>query len=1294
MTRRWLPALGLVALLAVPTAAQTPQLVLDIDVTSNPLRGTEPAQMTPAFGALFYAGADDENGFELRRREASGATALVLDARPGPTLFADEGPRFLTLSGPKLMFSEGQAIWRSDGTTAGTSRVRTWIDVDPVLLTDAGGLVYFRTQGVGPEQGLWRSDGTEAGTTFLTGQYPEKLTGAGGRLFFYARTSAAGSELWTSDGTPAGTHMVADVCPGPCDGADDDELLAVGSTVYFPGYDGVHGSELWKSDGTPAGTVMVVDSVPGNGSVGPNVLGSFGSRVLFQGAQASGNGRAVWTSDGTPAGTFALRPDLRVFSTFHDAGPVAYFGAQDENNDIRLWKTDGTAAGTLAVTPVCANCLWFSPDTAFATLGDVTLFSNYLIGVGGTPLWRTDGTAAGTFALGPHDVLGPLVPFGGAVYFDAWETAHGGELWRSDGTVAGTVRVTDRVDVSSYPRQMGSVGDRLFFEAERPDLGLELWSTRGDAASTSFVDVQPGPEGTFFYSPAALDDALLVGAVSPGGAEYSLLRSDGTAAGTTKLQTNLSVASAARAGDLVFFAGGYASSGAAEEPWRSDGTAAGTLQIADLGPGSSAPRAFEPFLDRAAFLANGQPRLWTSDGTEAGTVLLSSLQCLQKKAVEQTLFALCIGPGTGWQLWATDGTAEGMRLVHEFFDFVDALTAVEGTLYFTVAGELWRSDGTSGGTVRLADVVGVPVGEAASGLIVANGILFYQARTAATGSELWRTDGTAAGTFLVRDIWPGPDSGYLPGLGGVASAGGRIFFPAYQPATGLEPWQSDGTAGGTTPLGDIAPGPASSVPQYFAAAGGRLYFAASDNLRGAELWTVPLAVPAAAIGDAVVREGDGAGTVATFTVRMEPAPAATTTVSYRTVAGTAQAGTDFTPQAGTLTFAPGVPTATIAVPIVGDLQDEPEESFDVRLTAPGGVFADARGSAVILDDDGPRAAAAGSTVVEGDAGTSAATFAVTLTTHDGTPTPAAKSVGYATAPVTATSGTDYAASSGTLTFPAGTPSGTTLTVTVAVNGDTLDEPDETFALLFTPTSDIAVPPPAIGLVADDDGIDAASPVELQPGASVRATLEPPPGRSSDRDYYVLAQQPYASYELVVDETSGDAVPLEVHRVAADGSTVLQAGTAVGTGAGVSLRWQNSTNALVTSEHVAVSSAACGTACGPDDRYRVRMYETTLSAPRFNNTNGQGTVVLLQNASDATISGRVALWVPPSTLVRYEAFTIAPRGVLALNTLPLWPGSGSITVTHDGAYGALVGKAVALEPATGFSFDTPLTPRTR
>ena len=63
----------------------------------------------------------------------------------------------------------------------------------------------------------------------------------------------------------------------------------------------------------------------------------------------------------------------------------------------------------------------------------------------------------------------------------------------------------------------------------------------------------------------------------------------------------------------------------------------------------------------------------------------------------------------------------------------------------------------------------------------------------------------------------------------------------------------------------------------------------------------------------------------------------------------------------------------------------------------------------------------------------------------------------------------------------------------------------------------------------------------------------------------------------------------------------------------------------------------------------------------------------------------------------EPFTLNPKGTLVLDTTTV-PGAdgvgGAITVAHDGGYGDLSGKTVAVEPATGFSFDSPLLPRVR
>jgi hypothetical protein len=61
------------------------------------------------------------------------------------------------------------------------------------------------------------------------------------------------------------------------------------------------------------------------------------------------------------------------------------------------------------------------------------------------------------------------------------------------------------------------------------------------------------------------------------------------------------------------------------------------------------------------------------------------------------------------------------------------------------------------------------------------------------------------------------------------------------------------------------------------------------------------------------------------------------------------------------------------------------------------------------------------------------------------------------------------------------------------------------------------------------------------------------------------------------------------------------------------------------------------------------------------------------------------------------FTLNPRAALVLNAASVAGTAGqggSVTVTHDGGYGALAGKAVALEPASGYSFDSPMVPRPR
>ena len=91
-----------------------------------------------------------------------------------------------------------------------------------------------------------------------------------------------------------------------------------------------------------------------------------------------------------------------------------------------------------------------------------------------------------------------------------------------------------------------------------------------------------------------------------------------------------------------------------------------------------------------------------------------------------------------------------------------------------------------------------------------------------------------------------------------------------------------------------------------------------------------------------------------------------------------------------------------------------------------------------------------------------------------------------------------------------------------------------------------------------------------------------------------------------------------------------------------------------------------------------------------------TVLVLRNESAVAVSGTLWFWRGSDGAVAgTQGFTLPAHGAVTINTAPIAPGaSGSVTITHDGRHGELGGKAVAVEPATGFTFDTVLELRPR
>ena len=121
-------------------------------------------------------------------------------------------------------------------------------------------------------------------------------------------------------------------------------------------------------------------------------------------------------------------------------------------------------------------------------------------------------------------------------------------------------------------------------------------------------------------------------------------------------------------------------------------------------------------------------------------------------------------------------------------------------------------------------------------LTVVDGAFFFAATAAdGTARELWKSDGTTAGTVMVKDINPLTDSSPY----NLSNVNGTLYFVADDGEHGPELWKSDGTEAGTVMVEDIHPWEGiGSYPSSVLDVNGTLFFTASDGQHGRELWKI------------------------------------------------------------------------------------------------------------------------------------------------------------------------------------------------------------------------------------------------------------------------------------------------------------------------------------------------------------------------------------------------------------------------------------------------------------------------
>lgn len=433
----------------------------------------------------------------------------------------------------------------------------------------------------------------------------------------------------------------------------------------------------------------------------------------------------------------------------------------------------------------------------------------------GRELFITDGTRAGTRALdiagfgarldsylsnpgsisrdtrGRDDagaVIGDRFVFGA----DAFDGL-GAELYVSNGTRAGTRLLVDLVpgERGSAPLHFQPVEGGALFTAQTPEQGRELWFTDATAQGTRLVrDIVPGE--TSGIRDVTRDERSIV--------QFDVVWAEETANG------------------IQYFE--IADTEAGTALWRTDATTAGTARVRGLVPSFLAdpdsPSVAADIEFNAAQLALGDRLLFTA-GTEG-----------QRNA-----------------LWSTDGGAP--VLLSAFGDtpaaVPGAFVEVGGEGYFATndtdgdgRGEIWRTDGTPGGTAIFAELA--PGANRASEIEAFAGDLWFRSRAATgpdRGFELYRLDLDTREIALFLDL----DSTESGSPRDLAAIGDRLYFSANTDGAFREPWVTDGTPAGTMMLGDLNATTGSADPDEggygFTVIGGRVYFVARTESRD-RLW--------------------------------------------------------------------------------------------------------------------------------------------------------------------------------------------------------------------------------------------------------------------------------------------------------------------------------------------------------------------------------------------------------------------------------------------------------------------------
>jgi|JI6StandDraft_1071083.scaffolds.fasta_scaffold02783_6 ELWxxDGT repeat protein len=786
---------------------------------------------------------------------------LVEDILPGT---ASSSPQNMTAVGTTLFFSavDGSGerdLWKSDGTTLGTSRVgNTDYPNDPPgpedLVALNGSTLLF--QGFDAAEGaeLWKATVSGSNVTVekvknINPSFGESSLianpfNASGTALFAATdgsdpdsnpltTNSFGIELWKSNGTLGGTVRVADILNGAT-GSDPSNFVAFNGLFYFTANGTIFvdnpdpepdefvpvGRELFS---TNLSTATMVEDIEPVGDSDPLQFAVSGPNTAVAG------GQIFFTASTSTEGR-----ELYVMNQSNGMVPTL---VRNLNNTAEDSLIEHVTPITVTIgNPARPNRVIFTAD---ANVGE------------GVELYTSDGTSLETKilkAITPGEdssVLDNFIPLSSGLVVFTQELTDGTlKLWRTDGTDSGTVEIENFTGETGLGDSLTSkdfrapvlIGTNLYFMMSND----ELWRTNGH-----------GDAGTVMVH------------------RFRTSTGSSDSQGFTQMSDGRVVFSAVTEDD-------------GREPWISD-LAGTTNLISDLfaGPTGSDPRDFTPTDDGRVFFtaetSADNRELFVTNGTTATLVqdinpsTTSVPENLFWHAGQDKLYFSATDSGSNTELWVLDGSGAGIGTLSKIE--VNAIggsypgapgqfVAYGNHVYFaaeTGAGvELWRTDGTSveastpfkdiaAGTPSSNPdefVVMPPSGPTSRLYFIATGIGSGLTASQDTGRELWRTDGTPAGTVVVKDIVVGDQGSMDLGTPSYLTlVGNTLYFVADDGTNGRELWKSDGTPAGTVMVSNINKvntnfgRNAASDPTELRNVNGKLFFLANDGVNGRELWT-------------------------------------------------------------------------------------------------------------------------------------------------------------------------------------------------------------------------------------------------------------------------------------------------------------------------------------------------------------------------------------------------------------------------------------------------------------------------